>query len=88
MPFSSSSSHRSFLVLWHQSSQQPFRRDSLDRQSLTPPRRAGMKLHIRARNSTPLGDEANQFVVGGTVNRTRCQADLYRIAMNADALST
>jgi hypothetical protein len=47
-----------------------------------------MKLHIRARNSTPLGDEANQFVVGGTINRTRCQADLYRIAMNADALST
>jgi hypothetical protein len=47
-----------------------------------------MKLHIRERNSTPLGDKANQFFVGGTVNRTRCQADLYRIAMNADALST
>jgi hypothetical protein len=47
-----------------------------------------MKLHIRARNPTSLGNEANQFVVGGTVNRTRGQADLYRIAMNADALST
>jgi hypothetical protein len=47
-----------------------------------------MKLHIRARNSTPLGDEANEFVVRGTVNRTRCQTDLERIAMNADALST
>jgi hypothetical protein len=43
---------------------------------------------MRARNSTALGDEANQFVVGGTVNRTRCQADLDRIAMNSDALST
>jgi hypothetical protein len=47
-----------------------------------------MKLHIRTRNSTPLGDEANQFVVGGTVNRARCQADLERIAMNADAFGT
>jgi len=47
-----------------------------------------MKLHCRTRNSTPLDDEANEFVVGGTVNRTRCQADLYRIAMNADTLST
>jgi hypothetical protein len=46
-----------------------------------------MKLHICTRNSTPLGDEANEFVVGGTVNRTRGQADLYRIAMNSDALS-
>jgi hypothetical protein len=47
-----------------------------------------MKLHIRARNRTSLSDEANQFVVGGTLNRTRGQADLYRIAMNADALRT
>ena len=47
-----------------------------------------MKLHIRARNPTPLGNEANQFIVGGTINWTRGQADLYRIAMNADARST
>jgi hypothetical protein len=47
-----------------------------------------MKLHMCAWNSAPLGDEANQFVVGGTVNRTRCQANLDRIAMNSDALRT
>jgi hypothetical protein len=46
-----------------------------------------MKLHMCTRNSTPLGDEANEFVVGSTVNRTRRQADFERIAMNSDALS-
>jgi hypothetical protein len=43
---------------------------------------------MSARYGTPIGDEANQFVVGGTVDRTSGQADLYGIAMNSDALGT
>ncbi len=47
-----------------------------------------MNPYVCTRHGTPIGNEANQLVVGRTADRASCQADLYGIAMNADALGT
>jgi len=63
-------------------------RDPLHTESFAPSFGPCVNVYVCTRHHTPIGDEANQFSVAPTVNRTSRQADLYGVAMDSDTLST
>jgi hypothetical protein len=46
---------------------------------------AGLDEHGRTRNRAPIGDEPDEFVIGGTANGRSRDTNFQRIAMNSDA---